>query len=145
MKATTTGRRLAECGALIALVPCMVAAVWLPDMAAAQERSWQPVAPMPCERFEHGVAQLADTLYVFGGYAPGVKSSKQVHAFDLAGNRVEDAVWAFSAGKWTQFGKLPGPLIGPGARILGGRLVVAGGAPRGFNPQSRVWALKPSQ
>jgi len=55
-------------------------------------------------------------------------------------NRVEAAIWVLSAGKWSRFGKLPGPLIGPAARTIGGRLVVAGGAPRGYDPQSRVWA-----
>jgi len=309
----------------------------LDSIAGDEAPGWRLLAPMPGERFEHGIAQLADTLYVFGGYAPGVKSSKQVRAFDPAGNtwrrlkdmpsaishmnpvvdgrsvwiaggfkdgypgkaideawrydvdkdafvaapslpepraggglalvgrrlhyfgglkdrdadsadhwvldlgaaggaakwtgaaampaprnqfatvvregkiwaiggqfhhdsrngkpaldqarvdiydpatdswsagpalpmphshsensaflhdgrifviggrsvnRAEDAVWALSAGKWTQFGKLPGPLVGPGARIIGGRLVVAGGAPRGYDPQSRVWALRLSQ
>jgi len=56
-------------------------------------------------------------------------------------NRVEAAIWVLSAGgKWSQFRSLPVPLIGPAARIINGRLVVAGGAPRGFDPLSAVWA-----
>jgi len=61
-------------------------------------------------------------------------------------NRVEDVIWVLSPdGKWSRFGKLPRPLIGPAARIIDGRLVVAGGAPRGFDPQSAVWAQTLSQ
>ena len=49
------------------------------------------------------------------------------------------------AGTWSQLGTLPAPLIGPAARIIDGRLVVAGGAPRGFDPLSAVWAQPLSQ
>jgi len=47
---------------------------------------------------------------------------------------------ADKAGQDRRFGTLPVPLIGPAARIIDGRLVVAGGAPRGFDPQPAVWA-----
>jgi N-acetylneuraminic acid mutarotase len=61
-------------------------------------------------------------------------------------NRVEAVIWVLSPdGKWSRFGKLPRPLIGPAARIIDGRLVVAGGAPGGFDPQSAVWAQTLSQ
>ena len=42
------------------------------------------------------------------------------------------------------YGKQPGPLIGPAARIIDDRLLVAGRAPRGFDPQSAVWVQTPS-
>jgi len=51
-----------------------------------------------------------------------------------------DTGMADKAGQDRRFGTLPVPLIGPAARIIDGRLVVAGGAPRGFDPQPAVWA-----
>ena len=45
----------------------MFAALFLSEAEAAQEKSWQRLAPMLGERFEHGCAVLGDTLYVFGG------------------------------------------------------------------------------
>jgi len=47
---------------------------------------------------------------------------------------------ASADGKWSRFGELPVPLIGPAARVVSGRLVVAGGAPRKFDPLSSVSA-----
>jgi hypothetical protein len=45
-------------------------------------------------------------------------------------DRVETAVWVLSdTGKWGRLGELPIPLIGSAARIIDGRLVVAGSAP----------------
>jgi len=39
------------------------------------------------ERSEHACALVGDSLYVFGGYGNGVKSSRHVQAFDLAKNK----------------------------------------------------------
>ena len=41
---------------------------------------------MPQPRFEMASAVVGDTLYVFGGYGKGRKSSNQARAFDLAKN-----------------------------------------------------------
>jgi hypothetical protein len=59
-------------------------------------------------------------------------------------DRVETAIWVLSpAGGWNRFGDLPVPLLGPAARIMDARLVVAGGASRGFDPLPNVWAQDP--
>ena len=92
--------------------------------------SWSsgPELPIPHSHSENSTFLHKGRLFVIGGRSV---------------NRVEAAIWVLSAeGKWSRFGTLPVPLIGPAARIIAGRLVVAGGAPRGYDPQSRVWALK---
>jgi N-acetylneuraminic acid mutarotase len=59
---------------------------------------------------------------------------------------IEDTIWVLSAaGTWSQLGKLPIPLIGPAARIIDSRLVVAGGSPRGSDSLANVWAQTLSQ
>ncbi|MHC4112724.1 MAG: Kelch repeat-containing protein [Planctomycetota bacterium] len=66
-------------------------------------------------------------------------------------NRAESVVWELSTdGTWSQLGKLPIPLIGPAARVIDSRLVVAGGSPRGSDSrgsdsQKKVWAQTLSQ
>ena len=89
--------------------------------------SWSsgPALPRPHSHAENSTFLHNGRIFVIGGRSV---------------NRVEAAIWVLSAGKWSRFGKLPAPLIGPAAKIVGGRLVVAGGAPRGYDPQSRVWA-----
>jgi len=87
MKETTTGRWLTQRGALVSLVLGLFAALLLSETLAAQEKSWQPLAPMLQERFEHACALVGDTFYVFGGYGKGVKTSNHVRAFDLAKNK----------------------------------------------------------
>ena len=94
---------------------------------AADSWSAGPKLPKPHSHAENSTFVHDGRIFVIGGRSV---------------NRVEDAIWVLSAGKWSQFGKLPSPLIGPAARVIGGRLVVAGGAPRGFDPQTRVWARK---
>ena len=55
-------------------------------------------------------------------------------------DRVEAAIWALSGGERSQLSDLPNPTVGPTARIMDGRLVVAGGAPSGLEPQPALWA-----
>jgi len=89
--------------------------------------SWSPgpALPRPHSHAENSTFLHDGRIFVIGGRSV---------------NRLQAAIWALSAGKWSQVGKLPGPLIGPAARIIGDRLVVAGGAPREYDPQSAVWA-----
>jgi N-acetylneuraminic acid mutarotase len=95
--------------------------------------SWSsgPALPRPHSHAENSTFLHDGRIIVIGGRSV---------------NRVEAVIWVLSPdGKWSQFGKLPRPLIGPAARIINGRLVVAGGAPRGFDPLSAVWAQTLSQ
>lgn len=56
-------------------------------------------------------------------------------------NNFEAAAWVLStAGEWSPLGELPGPSMGPAARIIDGRLVVAGGTSSGLGPEATVWA-----
>ena len=81
--------------------------------------------PAPHSHSENSTFLYEGQIYVIGGRSV---------------DRVETAVWVLSpAGGWSRFGDLPVPLIGPAARIMDGRLVVAGGAPRGFDPLTAVW------
>jgi CubicO group peptidase (beta-lactamase class C family) len=90
--------------------------------------SWSPgpELPVPHSHSENGTFLYEGQIYVIGGRSV---------------DRVETAICVLSpVGEWRRFGDLPVALIGPAARIIDGRLVVAGGAPRGFDPLPTVWA-----
>ncbi|MHC4463165.1 MAG: Kelch repeat-containing protein [Planctomycetota bacterium] len=103
------------------------------DIYDPKTDSWGsgPALPRPHSHAENSTFLHKGRIFVIGGRSV---------------NRVEAAIFVLSAeGKWSRFGRLPVPLIGPAARVINGRLVVAGGAPRGFDPLSAVWAQTLSQ
>jgi N-acetylneuraminic acid mutarotase len=103
------------------------------DIYDPETDSWSsgPALPRPHSHAENSTFVHDGRIIVVGGRSV---------------DRVEDIMWVLSPdGKWSQLGTLPVPLIGPAARIIDSRLVVAGGAPRGFDPLSAVWAQTLSQ
>ena len=100
------------------------------DIYDPKADSWSsgPALPIPHSHSENSTFVHEGRIIVLGGRSV---------------NRVLADMWALSRdGQWSRIGKLPVGLIGPAARAVNGRLVVAGGAPRGFDPLSRVWARK---
>lgn len=129
MKETTTGRWLTQRGALTLLVPGLFASLFVSETLPAREQSWQPLAPMLGERFEHACALIGDTFYVFGGYGEGVKSSKHVQAFDLAKNT------------WRRLQDMPSAITHMNAVVDGRTVWIAGGFKDGYpgRPIDEVW------
>jgi len=56
--------------------------------------------------------------------------------------QIEADILALTPGDmWEVVGKLPMPLSSPAARIIGGKLYVAGGSPTGRSVQGKMWVL----
>lgn len=176
------GRRLHYIGGLLSDRDTDSADHWVLDLrAGGSSAKWESAAAMPAPRNQFGTVVHQGKIYAIGGqfghdsrqgkppfdqsrvdiYDPATDSwssgpdlpkphshaegSTLVHdgrLFVMGGRSVsenESAIWVLSAGKWSQFDELPTPLLGPAARIIGGRLVVAGGAPSGTGPHAAVW------
>jgi CubicO group peptidase (beta-lactamase class C family) len=101
----------------------------LDSAGAKAPGGWEPLAPMLGERFEHGVAALGGTLYVFGGYARGVKTSRHVQAFDVAGNR------------WRRLKDMPSTITHVNTAVDGRSVWIAGGFKDGYPGKAvdEVW------
>ena len=130
MKETATGRWLTQRGLLVVFVTGTFAALWLGEVLAAQaQSSWQPLAAMPQARFEAASAVVDDTLYLFGGYGTGVKSSSHVWAFDLAKN------------EWRQLQDMPSAITHMNTVVDGRTVWIAGGFKDGYPGKAigEVW------
>jgi len=129
MRETTTGRWLTGRIALVLLVLGMFASLWLSETVAVQEKSWQPLAPMLGERFEHACALVDNIFYVFGGYGEGVKTSNHVQAFDLAKN------------KWRRLRDMPSAITHVNTVVDGRSVWIAGGFKDGYPGKAidEVW------
>ena len=121
MKETTIGRWLTQSSFRMALVTGTFTVLWLCQVRAVQaQSSWQPLAKMPQARFEMGSAVVGDTLYVFGGYNFGPKSSSEVWAFDLARN------------EWRRLKDMPSAITHMNPVLDGRSIWIAGGFKDGY-------------
>jgi len=92
---------------------------------------WNPLPNMPEGKWEPMTVVIDDKLYAFGGYGPGVKSSKKCFIFDP-----KDA-------SWTQIQDLPSA-VGHANLVLDGRNIwFAGGFKDGYPDHviQEVWCL----
>ncbi len=89
--------------------------------------SWSvgPELPVPHSHAEGSTFVHDGAIYLIGGRS--VRPSVA-------------AIWVLRDGAWKSLGELPQATLAPAARVIGGRLVVAGGAPTGVSPHAEVWA-----
>jgi N-acetylneuraminic acid mutarotase len=81
---------------------------------------WQKLPDMPEGKWEPGTAVIDGKLYVFGGYAKGVKSSKRCDSFDPAD------------GSWTRIQDLPSAISHVNLVVDGRTICFAGGFKDGY-------------
>ncbi len=100
-----------------------------PQAASVEESSWQELAEMPVPRWESGTAVIDDTLYLFGGYTVGTKSSKRADVFDPAKNT------------WRRLADLPSAITHINAVADGRSVWIAGGFKDGYPGKAiaEVW------
>ena len=96
---------------------------------SAQNSSWQELPDMPVARWEAGTVVLDDTLYVFGGYTKGTRSSKRADVFDPKNN------------SWRQLADLPSAITHMNAVLDGRSVWIAGGFKDGYPGKAiaEVW------
>lgn len=104
-----------------------------PEMSEELEGSvleWQELPDMPDGKWEPATAVIDDKLYILGGYAEGVKSSKRADIFDP------------KDGSWTRIQDLPSA-NGHANAVLDGRTIwLAGGFKDGYPDHiiQEVWS-----
>jgi N-acetylneuraminic acid mutarotase len=106
----------------------VILAVIVPSLSAAQS-TWKPLANMPVGKWEAGTVVLDGRLYFFGGYTPGVRSSKRCDVYDPTDN------------SWTRIQDLPSAITHMNM-VLDGRTVwFAGGFKDGYKGHTiaEVW------
>ncbi len=112
-----------------AITTCLVAAAALSVSGAlpaqaqqpgAEAGAWQTRAEMPEARWEMASAMVGGTLYLFGGYGAGVKSSRHVDAFDVEENT------------WRRLAELPSAITHMNAVVDGRSVWLAGGFKDGY-------------
>jgi len=98
---------------------------------------WREVAPLPTLRYNVGVGELDDQVYVAGGINDDNTPSDVVERYNPR------------TGKWGRIANLPEPRGAPDAAGLGGRFYVAGGLGNddtalntviAYNPRTDSWS-----
>lgn len=100
------------------------------NVAGAQgNREWQALPDMPEGKWEPGVINFDNKLYLFGGYKDGVVSSKRSEYFDP------------SDMKWTQIQELPSAITHMNMVLDGSTVWFAGGFKDGYKGHAiaEVW------
>ena len=87
---------------------------------SAEHSSWQQLPDMPVPRWESGTVVIDDTLYCFGGYTMGTKSSKRADVFDPADNT------------WRPLADLPSAITHINTVLDGRSVWIAGGFKDGY-------------
>ncbi|NKB33843.1 MAG: hypothetical protein GKR91_12160 [Pseudomonadales bacterium] len=111
------------------LACCLLMASFMSNSSAQQPFDWQALQDMPEGKWEPGVINLDNRLYLFGGYADGVVSSKRSEFFDP------------SDGSWNLIQELPSAITHMNM-VLDGRTVwFAGGFKDGYpgHAIAEVW------
>ncbi len=103
--------------------------IMCPQIATAQDSTWQKLPDMPVGKWEAGIVVRDDKLYFFAGYTLGVKSSKSSYIFDPKDN------------SWTRIQDMPSAITHMNP-VLDGRTVwFAGGYKDGYKGHTiaEVW------
>ena len=99
------------------------------SIAAQEPGDWIALPDMPEGKWEPGVVNLDNKLYLFGGYKSGVVSSKRSEYFDPLD------------GSWTQIQELPSAITHMNMVLDGRRVWFAGGFKDGYpgHAIAEVW------
>ena len=134
--------RLARGGLLAGFILAALVGLWLfasgtseagaapaPNPQGTEDSVWQELPDMPVPRWEPGTAVIDDTLYLFGGYTMGTKSSKRADVFDPANNT------------WRRLADLPSAITHINAVADGRSVWIAGGFKDGYKGKAiaEVW------
>jgi N-acetylneuraminic acid mutarotase len=110
-----------------------------PAAAQAPPYPWKDAAPFPRPMGELYAATVGDTIYVFGGLAPGLNAVGLVYAYDPAANA------------WTQKRPMPHPAHHIMLAPYDGKIYVFGGFDHlgndpyvAWHPISNSWAYDPA-
>ena len=97
--------------------------------SATAELVWKELPDMPVGKWEAGTTVLDDKLYVMGGYAEGVKSTKISHVFDPSDT------------SWTRIQDMPSAISHMNLVLDGRTLWFAGGFKDGYKGHAiaEVW------
>lgn len=111
------------------MVCCLLLCFCLTDLSAQQPNEWTALPNMPEGKWEPGVVNFDDKLYLFGGYKSGVVSSKRAEYFDP------------SDGSWTPIQELPSAITHMNMVLDGRKVWFAGGFKDGYpgHAISEVW------
>ena len=141
---TLTNNRLTRRGFRAGFVLAALAAIWScapssPETDSAPPRgqkgaslekgSWQQLSDMPVARWESGTVVIDDSLYLFGGYTMGTKSSKRADVYDPAEKT------------WRQLADLPSAITHINTVLDGRSVWIAGGFKDGYPGKAidEVW------
>ena len=111
------------------LLPVLTAAVWTAN-AIAGDLVWEELPEMPVGKWEAVTTSIDGKLYLFAGYAAGVKSTRRTDVFDSEN------------GSWTRIRDTPSGITHANA-VLDGRTVwFAGGFKDGYKGHAiaEVWS-----
>ncbi len=100
-----------------------------PQADAVEKGSWLKLADMPLARWESGTVVIDDTLYLFGGYTMGTKSSKRADVYDPAKK------------SWRRLADLPSAITHINTVLDGRSVWIAGGFKDGYPGKAitEVW------
>ena len=111
------------------IISCLVISSLITTLSAQEADEWTALPDMPEGKWEPGVVNLDNKLFLFGGYKSGVVSSKRSDVFDP------------TSGSWTSIQELPSAITHMNM-VLDGRTVwFAGGFKDGYpgHAIAEVW------
>ncbi len=111
------------------IISCLVISSLITTLSAQEADEWTALHDMPEGKWEPGVVNLDNKLFLFGGYKSGVVSSKRSDVFDP------------TSGSWTSIQELPSAITHMNM-VLDGRTVwFAGGFKDGYpgHAIAEVW------
>ncbi len=113
---------------LVTLMVTAIATLGTPSIVAG-ELAWRELPEMPVGKWEAATALIEGKLYLFGGYARGVRSSRSVHYFDPGD------------GSWTRIQDMPSAVSHLNAVVDGRAVWFAGGFKDGYKGHAiaEVW------
>ncbi len=100
-----------------------------PQRASLEKDSWRQLPDMPVARWESGTVVIDDTLFCFGGYTMGTKSSKRADVYDP------------DKKTWKQLADLPSAITHINTVVDGRSVWIAGGFKDGYPGKAidEVW------
>ena len=111
------------------VICCVLLTCCFTDLSAQRQEEWTALPDMPEGKWEPGVVNFDNKLYLFGGYKTGVISSKRADYF----NPIDDS--------WTSIQELPSAITHMNMAIDGRKIWFAGGFKDGYpgHAIAEVW------